>query len=109
MRRTIKGLHMNLSTVSAASLLSDLRSGALSAESLMQETLARIAEVNPKINAIVALREADDLLAEARQADAAESGGPLHGLPIAIKDLMDVKGIVSSHGSQRWGVAWALK
>lgn len=102
MRRTIKGLHMNLSTVSAASLLSDLRSGALSAESLMQETLARIAEVNPKINAIVALREADDLLAEARQADAAESGGPLHGLPIAIKDLMDVKGIVSSHGSPKF-------
>ena len=102
MRRTIKGLHMNLSTVSAASLLSDLRSGALSAESLMQETLARIAEVNPKINAIVALREADDLLAEARQADAAESRGPLHGLPIAIKDLMDVKGIVSSHGSPKF-------
>ncbi len=102
MRRTIKGLPMNLSTVSAASLLSDLRSGALSAETLMQETLARIAEVNPKINAIVALREADDLLAEARKSDGSESRGPLHGLPIAIKDLMDVKGIVSSHGSPKF-------
>jgi len=54
---------------SAAKILADLQSGALSAAELMQATLARIDEVNPSLNAIVALRDADDLMAEARAMD----------------------------------------
>ncbi len=95
---------MTLTHRSARDTLSDLRSGALGAGELMQATLAHIDKVNGSLNAVVALRDADDLMAEARAMDAAprhgDSGrGPLHGLPMAIKDLANVAGIVSSQGS----------
>lgn len=83
----------------AAEILSDLASADLSAAELMQSTLDRIDEVNGAVNAIVSLRDPDDLMAEARRFDSSPSRGPLHGLPIAVKDLVDVKGIQSSHGS----------
>ena len=84
---------------SAGRLLSDLRSGRVSVADLMQATLDRIGAVNGRVNAIVALRDADDLMAEARAADDGPVRGPLHGLPIAVKDLVNVRGIVSSQGS----------
>ena len=71
----------------------------LCAETLMHATLARIASVNGSLNAVVSLRDADDLLAEARAADAGPVKGPLHGLPIAIKDLADAAGLPTSQGS----------
>lgn len=83
----------------AAEVLSDLAAGSLSAEELMQTTLDRIDAANPTVNAIVALRDRDALMAEARAADAAGSGGPLHGLPIAVKDLVNVAGIPCTQGS----------
>jgi amidase len=84
---------------SAIETLAALRAGRLSAEALMGETLERIAEVNPKVNAIVSLRDAEALMAEARAADRSEPVGPLHGLPMAIKDLADVAGMPTSMGS----------
>lgn len=90
---------MNLTQQSASQTLSDLASGDLSAADLMQATLARIDAVNPALNAIVALRNADDLMAEARAMDEGPRRGALHGLPMAVKDLVNVKGIVSSQGS----------
>lgn len=90
---------MSLTRHSATKLLSDMASGALSAAELMQATLTQIEAVNPKVNAIVALRDADALIAEATAVDQSKSRGPLHGLPIAVKDLADVAGIVSSQGS----------
>ncbi|MRU16869.1 amidase [Roseovarius sp. A21] len=73
--------------------------GELSAEDLMRATLLRIAEVNPGLNAVVSLRDEGVLLAEAKAADNRAPEGPLHGLPIAIKDLADAKGLPTSHGS----------
>ena len=73
--------------------------GALSAEDLMRATLARIEEVNPALNAVVSLRDEGVLLAEAKAADNRPPEGPLHGLPIAIKDLADAKGVPTSQGS----------
>lgn len=91
---------MSLTRKSASDLLKDLTSETLTAEALMAETLDRIEAVNPEVNAIVALRDRDDLLNEARAADQFTGArGPLHGLPIAVKDLMSVAGIVSSSGS----------
>ncbi|MGD9865397.1 MAG: amidase [Pseudodonghicola sp.] len=90
---------MTLTRQSATQILADLSAGRLSAAELMQATLARIEAVNPQVNAIVALRDPDDLMAEAQAADSGPRRGPLHGLPIAVKDLVDVAGIVSSHGS----------
>lgn len=84
---------------SAHELVAQLRSGAVSAVEVMQATLDRIDVFNPQLNAIVALRERADLMAEAAKADKSKTRGALHGLPMAIKDLADVKGIASTQGS----------
>ncbi|MFN3647389.1 MAG: amidase [Gemmobacter sp.] len=75
--------------------------GRLTAAALMEATLARIARVNPGLNAIVALRDPAALRAEAAAADRVPvaARGPLHGLPMAVKDLVGVAGIRSTWGS----------
>jgi amidase len=89
----------DLLNASACDLTRALTTGRLSAEALMAATLERIAALNPRHNAIVSLRPAAELIAEARAADAAEVRGPLHGLPMAIKDLEDVAGLPTTRGS----------
>ncbi|WP_371224469.1 amidase [Roseovarius sp. 2305UL8-3] len=86
-------------TMNAADQVAAMTSGQLSAEAVMQATLERIAEVNPSVNAIVSLRGEAELLAEARAVDQGDALGPLHGLPIAIKDLADARGLPTSMGS----------
>lgn len=90
---------MDLTKASAKDLLSDLSDRRLSATELMRSTLDRIAQVNGQVNAIVALRDEDDLMSEAQAADDGPNRGALHGLPIAIKDLVNVAGILSTQGS----------
>ena len=75
--------------------LAALRAGTLTAQELMAETLDRIDKANPAITAIVALRDRNTLLAEAERAPP----GPLQGLPMAIKDLAETAGIVTTYGS----------
>jgi amidase len=69
----------------------------------MSAHLARIERVNPTVNAIVTL-VADRAMADAARADdlAATSGtpGPLHGLPVAHKDLVETAGIRTTKGSR---------
>jgi len=83
--------------------------GQLGAEELMRATLARIEAVNGAANAIVSLRSAGDLLAEARMADRAEACGALHGLPVAIKDLANARGLPTSQGSPLFAGQMALQ
>ena len=79
-----------------------LASGAVSAEELVRETLDTIEAKNPGLNAIVTLCP-ERALDAARSADArrlrGEALGPLHGLPIAHKDLVDTAGIRTTYGS----------
>ncbi len=65
----------------------------------MQATLERVAEANPAVNAIVAMPDPDALMDAARAADAAPRRGLLHGLPIAVKDLVKVAGLPATQGS----------
>ncbi len=78
-----------------------LSSKEISVSDMMKSTIAQIWEVNDQVNAIVSLREEQDLLADAEAADLVpmDMRGALHGLPIAIKDLVDAKGIPTSRGS----------
>ncbi len=76
-----------------------IAAGVVSAADLMRATLDRVAERNPSVNAIVSLRDEDALMAEAREADLVPAKGPLHGIPIAVKDLANVAGLPTSMGS----------
>lgn len=89
---------MELLDGSAGALAAALAARAVSAEEVMRATLARIAARN-HVNAIVSLRDPAALLAEARAADAAPRKGWLHGIPMAIKDLADARGLPTSWGS----------
>src|SRR5918993_3243188 len=84
--------------------LSDaIRTKQLSCVEVMSAYLDQIARINPKVNAIVALQDREDLLRQARERDDQISRGDyqgwLHGFPLAIKDLEPTKGIVSTQGS----------
>ncbi|WP_299374372.1 amidase [uncultured Tateyamaria sp.] len=83
----------------ALELRSQMDAGTLGAEEVMAETLARIAAVNGQVNAIVSLRDPDELMAEARAADTRPPAGWLHGIPIAVKDLANAAGLPTSMGS----------
>jgi len=89
---------------SARALAAAIRARDLSAVEVMRAHLDRIAAVNGPVNAIVSPVPEADALAAAARADAAvargDALGPLHGLPTAIKDLMDVAGLPTSHGSR---------
>lgn len=80
-----------------------MRRGDLTPVELTRACLARIDEVDSSVNAYVQVY-ADDALAAAQQAqDEIERGvdrGPLHGIPIAVKDLFDVAGRVTRAGSR---------
>lgn len=71
---------------------------------VMAAHLAQIERYNPVLNAIVALRDGDELLAEARQRDeelaAGRSRGWMHGFPHAVKDLAAAKGLPHTAGSR---------
>ncbi len=86
-------------TWSARAQRDAVRAGRVTAEALMEATLDRVAAMNGTVNAVVSMRAADALLAEARAVDKAGPEGALAGLPTAIKDLHDARGMVNSEGS----------
>src|SRR5262245_31146855 len=79
-----------------------IRTKELSAVEVLEAHLAQIDRVNPRVNAIITL-VAELANEQARVADAAlargDAIGPLHGLPVAHKDLMPTKGIRTTSGS----------
>ena len=79
-----------------------LRGRELSSRELTEAQLARIEAVNPGLNAVVELR-GEQALAEAAAADDATARGgqlgPLHGLPMTIKDSFDVAGLHTTWGN----------
>jgi amidase len=87
----------------AHALSCSIQSKQVSCREVMAATLARIAQVNPRVNAIVSLRDADELLKEAERYDAllaqGQSMGWMHGLPQAIKDLAPTAGLRTTMGS----------
>lgn len=88
---------------SATALAEGIAGGEISAAEVMRAHLDRIAEVESDVAAFVSLvseREAMDMALEADRAVArGDRLGPLHGLPTGVKDLIDVAGLPTSHGS----------
>lgn len=79
-----------------------LRRKEISALELANSCLARIEELNPTLNAFITVMR-DSALAQAREADkeirAGNWRGPLHGIPIGLKDLFDTAGVKTTCGS----------
>lgn len=92
----------DLCLTSAIDLAQLIRTGKLSARELVSAHLKQIERVNPKVNAIVTL-VAEKAMTDAAAADEmqarGESLGPLHGLPVAHKDLLETRGIRTTFGS----------
>jgi aspartyl-tRNA(Asn)/glutamyl-tRNA(Gln) amidotransferase subunit A len=94
---------MNLHELTLTELAAGLSARKFSSREIVDALLARIAKANGKLHAFIEVyaREARDL---ADAADKARASGfplpPLHGLPIAYKDLCDIKGRVGTGGSK---------
>lgn len=95
----------DLSLLPAYKLSQELMARRVSPVDVMDAFLARIEAHEPKLHAFVEVY-ADDARVAARGAEAAiRSGhavGPLHGLPIALKDLIEIEGKVVTGGCQAW-------
>lgn len=86
-----------------AALALDVRAHRRSALSLVDRALERVARLDPDLNAVVALR-ADAARAEAAALDRRLAGGfdtalPLAGVPLLVKDVEDLAGLRTTHGS----------
>ncbi len=87
----------------ATDLAAMIRENKLSAREVMQAHLRQIERVNPRVNAIVTLVDESKLMEQARAADdiiaRGDLVGPLHGLPVGVKDLTETTGIRTTYGS----------
>jgi len=85
-----------------AELWPRLRAKEISPVEITQACLARIDKLNPQLNAFITVM-AESALAQARQAEAEilrnEWLGPLHGVPVALKDLIDISGVRTTAAS----------
>jgi len=93
---------LDLCYMPAGEMARRIRDRRLSPVALIENSLARIAEVNPKLNCFCFVYP-EEALAKAKEADAAVKAGrplgPLHGVPFAIKDLTPTKGKRTTLGS----------
>ena len=88
---------------SAKSLMTQLSKGTITSRQLLEKLIERIEHFNPHVNAIVA-KDFDNARKRADEADMArannENWGPLHGLPMTIKDTYEVVGMPVTAGSE---------
>ncbi|TWT09623.1 amidase [Reyranella sp. CPCC 100927] len=93
---------MDLGYRTATALLSDLEARRVGSLELLDHLLARTDRHNPPLNAVV-VRDTEQARERARQADDArrrgQSWGPLHGLPMTVKECFDVAGLPTTAGS----------
>jgi amidase len=90
-------------SASAAAVARAIRDKVVSSEEVVTAHLQRIEDVNPCLNAVVQVA-GEQAIAAARAADAALAVGtvygPLHGVPMTIKDCLDTAGIISTGGTK---------
>jgi amidase len=93
---------MEICFLTACELARRIRARELSAREVIEAHLRQIDRVNPAVNAIITLI-AEQAIDGAKRADEAAARGtflgPLHGLPVAHKDLHDTKGVRTTYGS----------
>src|SRR5215472_1823608 len=79
-----------------------LRKKSISPLELTRDCLARIEKLNPKLNAFITVLT-EPALADARRAEQellrGNDFGPLHGIPVGLKDIIDTSGVRTTAGS----------
>jgi aspartyl-tRNA(Asn)/glutamyl-tRNA(Gln) amidotransferase subunit A len=89
----------------------DLRAGRITCVGLVERCLAAIDAWEPKVHAWVVV-DRDGALDQARRLDAelaeGDDRGPLHGIPIGVKDIIDVAGLPTKAGAARWSMVPAM-
>ncbi len=95
-------MNSNAVFASATELLAGLREGRWTSAGLVARALARCREINPDLNAVIST-DAHGALARAGALDelarTANFAGPLHGLPMTVKDCFDVAGLPAVNGA----------
>jgi Asp-tRNA(Asn)/Glu-tRNA(Gln) amidotransferase A subunit family amidase len=87
-------------SLGAAQAAAEIRAGRVTAEALVRASLERIETMEPSIHAFVDRVPAERALEEARRLDArGASVGPLHGVPVAVKEIFDVSGLRCEWGT----------
>src|SRR5688500_3484274 len=85
-----------------AEVAPQIAKGTVRSEKLTEQCLAQIDALNPKLNAFISVAAAE-ALAAARRADkdiaAGRYRGTMHGIPVSLKDLVDLKGMPTTAGS----------
>ena len=93
----------NLGNLTIRDLSKGISSGDVSPVDLVEVSLQRITRLNPKLNAFITVLE-NSAKEDARNAELEikqdKYKGPLHGIPICLKDLIYVKGVRSTSGSK---------
>ena len=86
-------------------LSAQLERGELTSVELVESCLGRIESHDPNLGAFIALY-GDEALKAGKSADLARSSGhslgPLHGIPVAVKDIIDIEGMITTGGSKVW-------
>ncbi len=97
------GLHSSIENISLAEARAAVVEGRVSAAALAEEHFERIAAVDPEIHSFLALTR-ERAMAQAEKVDAAvragDPVGALAGVPVGIKDVLTVKGVVTTAGSK---------
>lgn len=95
--------HNGLTSMSAVDIAVLIRNREVSCLEVIETHLNHIDDLNPKVNAFCTILH-DKAIAAAKAADAAATGGsplgPLHGLPVALKDLTPTEGVRTTRGSR---------
>ncbi|MCB6178826.1 amidase [Rhodobacter sp. Har01] len=84
---------------SASELSRAIHARKVAPSEVMAVHLDRVAAVNGAVNALVSRRDPDEVMAEARALDGQEPKGWLHGIPLALKDLVATRGLRTTWGS----------
>src|SRR5689334_2843257 len=92
----------NLAGITLSEASARIRAGRVTSTQLTEACLARIASYNPKLNCFITVMR-EQALAQARELDAEQRAGklrgPLHGIPVALKDNIDTAGVRTTAAS----------